>query len=65
MTKKGKIQIYKSKSGAKSQRWRWRVVARNGNILADSGEGYLARSKCRRAIFWLKNTLSEYPIEEV
>lgn len=23
-----------------SREWRWRLKARNGNILADSGEGY-------------------------
>ncbi len=26
--------------------WRWRLRHRNGNILADSGEGYTRRSRC-------------------
>lgn len=35
-----KIEYYKDKK----KEWRWRVVARNGNILADSGEGYKNKS---------------------
>jgi len=31
-----KFQIYKDKKGL----WRWRAVASNGNVLADSGQGY-------------------------
>ena len=29
--------------------WRWRLRHQNGNILADSGEGYASRSNARRA----------------
>ncbi|NHN63137.1 YegP family protein, partial [Haloarcula sp. JP-Z28] len=29
--------------------FRWRLLHRNGNILADSGEGYSSRSNARRA----------------
>lgn len=29
--------------------WRWRLVAQNGNIVADSGEGYGSRSAAREA----------------
>lgn len=28
--------------------WRWRVRARNGRVVADSGEGYKRRIDCRR-----------------
>lgn len=31
-----KIEIYKDKKGL----WRWRFRSTNGNILADSGQGY-------------------------
>ncbi|QLG50895.1 amphi-Trp domain-containing protein [Natrinema halophilum] len=30
--------------------WRWRLVHWNGNILADSGEGYVSRSNAERAV---------------
>lgn len=28
----------------------WRLVTRNGKIIADSGEGYSSKSNCKRAI---------------
>lgn len=36
-----KLHVYKAPDG-----WRWRFVARNGKIIADSGEAYNTRSKC-------------------
>ncbi|MFC7165246.1 HVO_2922 family protein [Halospeciosus flavus] len=30
--------------------WRWRLVHDNGNIIADSGEGYASRQKCEQGI---------------
>lgn len=41
-----KIKIYKDKSG----QWRWRLLARNGKIIADSAEGYRTKSNVTRAI---------------
>lgn len=38
--------IYKDKSG----QWRWRFVAANGRIMADSAEGYVSRSNAARAL---------------
>lgn len=35
--------------GRGRQPWRWRLVARNGRIIADSAEGYSTRSNLRRA----------------
>lgn len=40
-----KFVIYKDRSGE----WRWRLVARNGRIVADSGEGYTRRRSAVRA----------------
>jgi uncharacterized protein YegP (UPF0339 family) len=37
-----KFYIYKDKSGA----WRWYLKARNGRIVADSGEGYVNYQDC-------------------
>jgi hypothetical protein len=33
---------YKDKKGE----WRWRLVASNGRIIADSGEGYSSEREC-------------------
>lgn len=48
-----KIRIYKDKRGE----WRWRMVARNGRTVADSGEGYVRRSNARRAAYRLVDAL--------
>jgi len=34
--------------------WRWRLVAANGRIVADSGEGYTRRRDVERAIRRIK-----------
>lgn len=30
--------------------WRWRLRVQNGNVVADSGEGYRHRADCEHAI---------------
>lgn len=39
------VVVYKDKAGE----WRWRLKARNGKIVADSGEGYASKRNARRA----------------
>ncbi len=41
-----KFYIYKDRAGE----WRWRLKARNGRIVADSGEGYKTRAGARAAV---------------
>lgn len=41
---KHKIEVYPAKDG-----WRFRVVAHNGNIVADSGEAYTRKASALRA----------------
>jgi hypothetical protein len=41
-----KYEIYKDKAG----KWRWRFVASNGRIMADSGQGYTRLRSCKEAI---------------
>ena len=41
---RGKIHLYKARDG-----WRWRAVARNGRIVAESGEAYRGRLSCAAA----------------
>lgn len=49
-----KIKIYKDKSGE----WRWTLVAKNGRILADSGEGYKRKLNCLAGALATLDTLA-------
>ncbi|ADB59460.1 protein of unknown function DUF1508 [Haloterrigena turkmenica DSM 5511] len=40
-----RFEVYEDRGGE----WRWRLVHWNGNIIADSGEGYTSRSNAKRA----------------
>jgi len=42
--------------------WRWRLRARNGEIIAH-GEGYETRATARRAITLVKRTNQDTPVE--
>lgn len=33
--------------------WRWRIVASNGRIVADSGEGYATKQNAERAVLMI------------
>lgn len=46
-----RVEYYKDKRGE----WRWRLRHRNGNILADSAEGYTRRASAVRG--WLRITI--------
>ena len=36
--------------------WRWRLVVSNGNIIADSGEGYASKQGAKRGIESVKKS---------
>jgi uncharacterized protein YegP (UPF0339 family) len=55
------FQIYKDQAGE----WRWRLVHRNGKIMADSGEGYANEGDLRRAIVTIKTLAELAPIEQL
>ncbi|WP_226009967.1 YegP family protein [Halomicrobium salinisoli] len=38
--------------------WRWRLVHKNGRVLADSGEGYASRSNARRAVDTVRDAMA-------
>lgn len=40
----------------RAREWRWRLVAANGRIVADSGEGYINKSDCLRGITLVKGS---------
>jgi uncharacterized protein YegP (UPF0339 family) len=47
-----------------NRHWRWRLVAANNRIIANSGEGYYNKVDCLSAINLVKGTASS-PIREV
>jgi uncharacterized protein YegP (UPF0339 family) len=53
-----KFHIYQDKRGE----WRWRLKARNGRIVADSGEGYARQGNAVRAAEMVRDALTfAYP----
>jgi uncharacterized protein YegP (UPF0339 family) len=55
------FEIYQDKTGD----WRWRLCAGNGEILADSGEGYEDRDDCEKAIALVREIAPAAPLREV
>lgn len=45
-TYRAKIKIYRDGAGE----FRWRLVASNGRIIADSAEGYTDKAHCEQAV---------------
>jgi len=41
---KGKVVFYKDKAGE----FRWRLVAPNGEAIANGGEGYTTKQNCKK-----------------
>ena len=41
-----RFELYRDAKGE----WRWRLRARNGEIVAESGEGYVRREDCEHGI---------------
>jgi uncharacterized protein YegP (UPF0339 family) len=54
------FELYKDKAGE----YRWRLRHQNGNIIADSGEGYVAKSGAINGIESVKNNASDARIED-
>jgi hypothetical protein len=53
------FEVYQDKAGE----WRWRLVASNGNIIADSGEGYSSKQGVKRGIESVKKNAPEAEID--
>mgnify|MGYP000076637855 CR=1 FL=1 len=49
----------------RSDEWRWRLVHDNGNVIADSGEGYASRQKCEQGIESVKANAGEASVDVV
>ena len=55
------FELYRDREG----KYRWRLRHDNGNILADSGEGYASKQKARQGIESVKDNAPEAGVEEV
>lgn len=56
-----KIEIYKDDNGE----WRWRLKARNGRIVADSGEGYRRKIDVQKILDHINLCMVEGEVEFV
>ena len=59
MTNKPTFQVYEDNAGE----WRWRLVASNGNIIADSGEGYQSKQGVKRGIDSVKRAVPQATLQ--
>ncbi|WP_254841057.1 HVO_2922 family protein [Natronomonas marina] len=55
------FELYEDSAG----QWRWRLVHDNGNIIADSGEGYASRQKCEQGLRSVKENAPGADLEDV
>ena len=55
-----KFQLYKDRKGE----YRWRLRARNGEIIADSNEGYSRKASCKHGIDLVKQQAASATVED-
>ena len=56
-----RIETFKDKSG----HWRWRLIHANGNIMADSSEGYANKSDMLQSLEHVRGYMEHAVIKEV
>lgn len=49
-----RFELYEAKDG-----WRWRLIASNGRIVADSGEAYHSQGNARRALKAVRKAITD------
>lgn len=59
MPSKPVFEVYRDNA----DEWRWRLVVSNGNIIADSGEGYKSKQGVRRGIKSVKKAVPQAVVE--
>ena len=55
-----KFQLYKDRKGE----YRWRLRARNGEIIADSNEGYSSKASCKHGIDLVREQAASAVVED-
>ncbi len=56
-----RVEVYRDRAG----RWRWRLRAVNGKVIADSGQGYHARRECVLAAKRTRESMADAAVWEV
>ncbi|MFC4449346.1 HVO_2922 family protein [Halorussus aquaticus] len=55
------FEVYEGKDG----KWRWRLVHDNGNVVADSGQGYSSKRSAEKGLRSVKRNALGAPVEAV
>ncbi|MFB6166020.1 MAG: HVO_2922 family protein [Haloarculaceae archaeon] len=58
---KATFELYEDRAGE----WRWRLVHDNGNVIADSGQGYASKQRARSGITSVKTNAADAAVEAV
>jgi uncharacterized protein YegP (UPF0339 family) len=58
---KATFQLYEDSA----DQWRWRLVHDNGNIIADSGQGYTSKRRAKDGIESVKSNAADADVVEV
>ncbi|MXR50171.1 DUF1508 domain-containing protein [Halovenus sp. WSH3] len=58
-TSKATFELYEDKQ----EKWRWRLVHDNGNIIADCGRGYSSKQKCKQGLNSVRSNAPGAPVE--
>jgi uncharacterized protein len=66
MAAKAKFEVYKDKSKVtdKAVEFRWRLIHANGQIIANSGEGYTTKANAIGGINSVKENAPDAPVED-
>lgn len=56
----GAFDLFTDDEGA----WRWRLLAPNGDLIADSGEGYSSRAKARQGLGSVRRNAPNAPVRD-
>jgi uncharacterized protein YegP (UPF0339 family) len=58
---KATFEVYEGKD----EKWRWRLVHDNGNVIADSGQGYSSKRSAQKGLRSVKRNALGAPVEPV
>lgn len=59
MPSEPRFEVYRDNA----DKWRWRLIATNGNILADSGQGYRSKQGAKRGLESVKRVAADASVE--
>jgi hypothetical protein len=60
MARRARFELYRDAA----DEWRWRLVVPNGNVVADSGEGYTSKQSAKRGIESVKTNAPDADVVE-